>query len=179
MPGDVIILTGPPAAGKTTVAQLLATDASVPTVHVVTDLFYRWIRTGYVSPFLREAHRQNSVVIDAIAGTVVAFARGGYDVVVDGIVGPWFVPPFRAACERARLVVSYVVLRPDLDTTLTRARRRADDELRDVGAITGMHAAFARLGDLEGHAIDTGDLDAERTAAAVRRAVASGDYRLT
>lgn len=179
MPGDVLILTGPPAAGKTTVAELLATDASVPTVHVLTDVFYRWIRTGYVPPFLPGAQRQNEVVIDAIAGTVVTFARGGYDVVVDGIVGPWFVPPFRAACQRDQLVVSYVVLRPDLDTTLTRARRRADDELEDVDAITGLHAAFARLGELEGHAIDPGDLDAERTAAVVRRAVASGDYRLT
>jgi len=103
MNGEVIILTGPPAAGKTTVAGLLATDASSPTVHLTTDLFYRSIRTGFVLPFLPAAQRQNEVVIDAIVGTVTTFARGGYDVVVDGIIGPWFLPPFRAAAANGGL----------------------------------------------------------------------------
>jgi hypothetical protein len=122
---------GPPAAGKTTVAALLASSASVPTVHLTTDLFYRSIRTGFVLPFLPEAQRQNEVVIDAIVGTVATFARGGYDIVVDGIVGPWFLPPFRAAAEHDHLAMSYIVLRPDLDTTLSRARERVG-ELKDV-----------------------------------------------
>jgi cytidylate kinase len=176
--GEVIILTGPPAAGKTTVAELLAVDASVPTVNLTTDLFYRSIRTGFVLPFLPEAQRQNEVVIEAIVGTVTTFARGGYDVVVDGIVGPWFLPPFRAAAERDHLAVSYVVLRPDLDTTLSRAKERVGRELRDVEAITGLHGAFERLGELEDHAIDTAHLDAAQTTAEVRRLLASGDYRL-
>ncbi|WP_141810108.1 AAA family ATPase [Nocardia bhagyanarayanae] len=179
MNGEVIILTGPPAAGKTTVAGLLASDADVPTVHLTTDLFYRSIRTGFVLPFLPEAQRQNEVVVEAIVGTVATFARGGYDVVVDGIVGPWFLPPFRAASERDGLTMSYVVLRPDLDTTLSRAKQRVGDDLKDVEAITGLHTAFARLGDLEHHAIDTAHLDAQQTAEKVRNVLASGDYRLT
>ena len=173
----MIILTGPPAAGKTTVAELLATSASVPTVHLATGLFHRSIRTGFLLPFLPEAQRQNEVVIEAITGTVATFASGGYDVVVDGIVGPWFLPPFRAVAEHDHLAVSYVVLRPDLDTTLSRAKERVG-ELKDVDAITGLHGAFERLGDLEDHAIDTGDLDAQQTIAVVRRVLASGKYRL-
>jgi cytidylate kinase len=176
--GDVIILTGPPAVGKTTVAKLLSANANTPTVNLTTDWFYRAIRTGFVLPFLPEAQRQNEVVIEAIVGTVATFARGGYDVVVDGIVGPWFLPPFRAASAQDRLAVSYVVLRPDLDTTLSRAKERVGDELKNVDAITGLHAAFAQLGELEDHAIDTGGLDAEQTTAEVRRALASGEYRL-
>ncbi|GGL13036.1 hypothetical protein GCM10012284_54610 [Mangrovihabitans endophyticus] len=174
----MIILTGPPAAGKTTVAELLAANASVPTVHLTTDLFYRAIRTGFVPPFLPAAQQQNEVVIAAIVGTVATFAGGGYDVVVDGIVGPWFLPPFLAMAEQAELSLSYVVLRPDLDTTLSRAKQRVGDELKDVAAITGLHQAFARLGDLEHHAIDTGKLDAEQTSEAVKRAVDSAAYRL-
>ena len=46
MTGEVIILTGPPREGKTTVAELVARDADRPTVHLVTDPFYRAIRTG-------------------------------------------------------------------------------------------------------------------------------------
>ncbi|WP_434443976.1 AAA family ATPase [Lentzea sp. E54] len=176
MNGEVIILTGPPGAGKTSVAGLLAAGAGSPAVHLVTDQFYRSIRTGFVLPFLPEAQRQNEVVIDAIVATAATFARGGYDVVVDGIVGPWFLAPFRALAEE--LAVSYVVLRPSLDVTLARARARAADELKDVEAITGLHTAFAHLGDLEGHVIDSGDLDAERTAAEVRRVLTAGAHRL-
>jgi hypothetical protein len=55
---------------------------------------------------------------------------------------------------------------------------RRGTELRDIEAITGLHGAFAQLGDLEDHAIDTGNLDAEQTAAEVRRLVVSGRYRL-
>ena len=118
------------------------------------------------------------MVIDAIVGTVATFARGGYDVVVDGIVGPWFLPPFRAASEHHQFAMSYVVLRPDLATTLLRAEQRAGHELKDVDAITGLHAAFEQLGTLEDHAIDTGGLDAAQTANEVRRILASGRHRL-
>jgi predicted kinase len=169
---EVVILTGPPAAGKTTVAKILAANASVPTVHLTTDQFYRSIRTGFVLPFLPEAQRQNEVVVEAIVGTVGTFARGGYDVVVDGIVGPWFLPPFRAMAERDHLVLSYVVLRPDLATTLARAKERIGDELKDVDAIAGLHRAFEQLGNLEHHAIDTG------TSTQSRRALKYGEFSL-
>ena len=36
-------------------AEFLATKASVPTVHLTTDLFYRSIRTGFILSFLPEA----------------------------------------------------------------------------------------------------------------------------
>ncbi|WP_370949541.1 AAA family ATPase [Amycolatopsis sp. cg5] len=174
MSGEVIILTGPPASGKTTVAGLLASNADTPTVHLTTDLFYRAIKTGFILPYLPESQRQNEVVVDAIVATVRTFARGGYDVVVDGIVGPWFLPPFRSAFDN----LAYVVLRPSLATTLARAEERVGDELKDVDAITGLHGAFADLGVLEAHALDTGHLDATQTATEIRRLLAAGSHRL-
>ncbi|MCV7067288.1 AAA family ATPase [Mycolicibacterium houstonense] len=178
VPGDVVILSGPPASGKTTVAELIAASAARPTVHMTTDQFYRAIRAGYILPYLPEAQRQNEVVVDAIVAAVAAYARGGFDVVVDGIVGPWFLAPFRDMAAEAGFSLSYIVLRPALDTSLRRAHTRSGDDLKDPTAITGLHDAFSRLDELETHVIDNTHLDAEGTAGQVRQAIASGRYRL-
>ena len=52
MTGSVLILTGPPGAGKSTVARLLADTNEKPTVPLHTDDFYVSIRKGYVAPYL-------------------------------------------------------------------------------------------------------------------------------
>jgi hypothetical protein len=146
---------------------------------VTTDEFYRAIRTGFIPPYLPGSARQNEVVVDTIVAAVTSYARGGYDVVVDGVIGPWFLPPFRQAAATEEWTLSYVVLRPDLDTTLSRAQQRGAGELKDVDAITGLHTAFADLGRFEPHAIDTTNLDAAATAAAVRQTVAEGTHCLS
>ncbi|GAA1558072.1 AAA family ATPase [Kribbella hippodromi] len=176
---DVLLLTGPSGSGKTTVGRLLATGAARPTVHVTTDEFFRAIRTGFVEPYLPGAERQNEIVVDAIVAAVAVYARGGYDVVVDGVIGPWFLGPYRRAAVEGQWTMSYVVLRPDLATTLRRGQARGGVELTDAEALTGLHGQFADLGALESHTFDTTTLDAAETAAAVRKAVAAGTYLLS
>lgn len=178
MSGDVVILSGPPASGKTTVADLVAGSADKPTVHLTTDEFYRAIRAGYIPPYLPEAQGQNETVIDAIVAAVEVYAEGGFDVIVDGIVGPWFLAPYRRLADRTGLALTYIVLRPALPTALVRARDRSGPDLKDPDVIAGLHNAFGDLADLEHHVIDNTTLNSEATADRVRQAIASGRYRL-
>lgn len=159
-------------------AGLVAADAERPTVHLVTDQFFEAIRTGFIPPYRPEASQQNDVVVDTYVAAAATYARGGYDVVVDGVVGPHYVPPFRAVARSDGLVLSYVVLRPALGETIARAQTRGPESLRDEGAISHMCGAFADLGPLEHHALDTTNQSAAATAEAVRRGVAAGTYRL-
>lgn len=169
------MLTGPPGAGKSTVARLLADELS-PSVHLHTDDFYRFIRRGAVAPYLPEAQRQNETVMEVLSGSAFGYAGGGYDVVVDGVIGPWFLDVFRKA--GAGFAVHYVVLRPNEAITIGRAVDRGPGALTEVAPIRSLYKQFSELGELERHVVDSGSMDAEDTTTAVLAGIARGAYRL-
>ena len=166
-----LILTGPPGAGKSTVARLLAKEMSGPVVHMHTDDFYAWIAKGYVAPWKVEARAQNLAVLAAIRDAALVFAAAGYGVIVDGIVGPWFLEPFLGRG------FDYVVLRPSEAETLARGTAR-QHVMTDAAVIGQIWRAFADLGAHERHAFDTSLLTPEDAAAELRRRLPAGAFRL-
>jgi adenylate kinase family enzyme len=179
MTGSILILTGSPGAGKSTVARLLADTSTRPTAHLHTDDFYAAIRKGFISPWLREAQQQNIVVVGVIVDAALAYARGGYDVIIDGIVGPWFLDPFREAAKQG-VAFDYVVLRPSEAETVRRGTARTFEKaMREEAVISQMWKAFSDLGSLEPHALDSTASSAEATAAQIRSGMAEGRFRLS
>ncbi|WP_031077383.1 AAA family ATPase [Streptomyces sp. NRRL WC-3742] len=175
--GQVTVLTGPPGAGKSTVAALLA-DRLTPSVHLHSDDFWHCIKQGSIPPYLPEAHQQNQVVLRVLVAAAFGYAAGGYQVICDGVVGPWFVDLFRAAAEERALPLNYVVLRPDRHTTLERAAGRTGDALTDPGPIRSMHDQFRDLGDYERNVLDSSAMTAEATADSILEDLRGGAYLL-
>ncbi|MCY1060570.1 hypothetical protein [Nannocystis sp. SCPEA4] len=89
----------------------------------------------------------------------LAYARGGYEVILDGVLGPWWLSKFVDAAREAGLPLAYVVLRPPLAAGEGRA-------LEHAAAITGLHREFTQLGPLESHALDTGTWSIDETVVA-------------
>ena len=176
MTAPIVILSGPPGAGKTALARRLAETSEAPAVHFHTDDFYAAIRSGYIAPWLAESHPQNRVVMRAIVAAAAEYARGGYRVVIDGVVGPWFLDLYRDGARRLGVALDYVVLRPDRATAVARARDRQASPLADYPP--GLYESFAELGELERHVIDTTAVDLEALARLVRAGVADGRFRL-
>lgn len=106
--GDVIVLSGPPGAGKSTVAEQLA-DLLDPSALVRGDDFFAFLKTGAIRPWLPHAHIQNTAVVEAAAAATGRLA-GYCNVVYDGVVGPWFLDTFQSAAQLKHL--NYVVLLP-------------------------------------------------------------------
>ena len=135
----LILLTGPPGAGKSTVAAALAARLD-PSVLVSGDAFFGFLATGAIAPWLPESRAQNEVVTEASAAAAGRFARS-YVTVFDGMVGPWFLPTFAAATGLARL--DYVILLPSLDRVRHRVATRVGHGFADDAATAKMHGEFA------------------------------------
>jgi hypothetical protein len=150
---------------------------------IETDWFWTTIVRGHVQPWLAEAHEQNGTVLRAYATAAAELALGGYTVVVDGIIGPWYLDLVTDGLRRTGGDVSYIVLRPDIDVALaratTRAPRTADAApLADAGTIRALWEQFQDLGSLERHVVDNGGQDPQETASLVWTRFVNGDDRL-
>jgi len=174
MSGSILLVGGPPGAGKSTVAELVA-QGFERSVHLHTDDFYAWIARGYVEPWKAESLTQNLVIADAIAVAADRFATGGYDVAVDGVLGLWSLGPWHALGRP----VSYALLLPDVAVARRRAAERGEHPLKDLDVVNQMHSAFvAHLDGFEHHVIDSTHLTPEDTAEEVRRRLDAGELLL-
>ena len=109
--GRIVIITGSPGTGKTTAAAVIAKESDLEkSVHMHTDDFYHYLSKGAIPPYLPESNEQNLVVIEAFLEAAKRFVRGGYDVIVDGIVGPWFLAPWLGLVGEG-YEVHYIILR--------------------------------------------------------------------
>jgi len=180
----VLLVTGPPAAGKSTVARLVA-DRFGTAACVETDWFWTTIVRGHVLPWLPEADAQNRTVLRTCAAAAAELALGGYTVVMNGIIGPWFLGLVTDELWRVEADVHYVVLRPALAVTTARAAARAGEErvpghpaLTDEGPVRFMWERFRDLGPYERHVVDNGAEDPQRTADVVWTRFRDGTDRL-
>lgn len=155
--GEVVIVSGPPGSGKSTIAAALAESADRG-VHLESDWFLRWIRSGFIPPHLPASHSQNIAVMDIVTDAAAGYATAGYVVVWDGIVGPWFLERVVSRLSARGVRVRYLVVRAERETALARVLER--DGTTELSGAEVMWDQFVDLGELEGHVV-SGDGDGD------------------
>jgi adenylylsulfate kinase-like enzyme len=156
----VLVLTGPPAVGKSTLGRLLAEGRARGALVDIDDVRHMVV-SGHAAPWEGDEGRaQRRLGVENGCGLARNFVRDGFDVVVADVVSDETALLYRELLDEpliVRLVVGY-------DEAVRRARTRRVfltwDEFRDLHEREGE----ASVAD---HRVDTSGLSAEQVAAEV------------
>ena len=194
MSARIVIISGSPGTGKTTLSRILAENSTYEkAVNIHLDDFWEYIRKGYIQPWLDGSGDQNETVVEAVAASAKKFSESGYEIYVDGAIGPWFLKPWLKIAKKG-VDVRYIVLRPDEETTVARVIKRqwqnvnyenAEDFRQESDyfpltyeVVKDLWTSFTGLGIYESHVVDTTGQTVEESAAVIQKTLAENAFRI-
>ena len=168
----ITIISGSPGSGKTTLASSLA-HQSPKGVHLITDDFYHFL-AHRLDPSSPESKLQNTSVVRSFMAAAMSFSQSGFDVFVDGVIGPWW----RTEILNAVSECNYVILAADLQAVVKRVGTRANTHQASASPEIAqeMHRQFFELEDVSERTIDTTDKSQEAVLTEFKCRSTNGEF---
>jgi predicted kinase len=167
---NIILLAGPPGAGKSTVARELVASSTGPTVCIEGDKFWTFFVKGGPNQVRTKIFR---TMLWSIAAAAMPCARAGYETIVDFSTPYWFVDPLRARFSDVDF--EYVVIRPSIAICAARAAARSVGAVADYSIYNDFYADFEVP---QPNLIADNTADPATVAALIREGLIEGRFRL-
>ncbi len=173
---QIILLSGPPGAGKSSVAEALC-ERFDRMLHVEVDELRHMVRAGYRRPQVDDHQAIEQMELGCRNASAIALQSVAmrYSVVIADVISASAVSWYRDALARSPVRVAFVTLLPNLDEILRRDLAR-QHSLPDRSRV--LHAQLSReaaAGDLSGVVLDSSaDLGPAATADHVQDAISQG-----
>ncbi len=168
----IVLLTGPPGGGKSTVGRLVA-EAFERSVHIEADVVRESIVGGFIHPspdmFGDEGVEQFALQREIVVQWALRKAEAGYVPVIDDAP----IPPSGHFEQQYAPLLALPSTRPIIlraDGDVVRARIRARSGPFDEILVTAVDRALGFLDDLDQerwHTVDSTDLSVDDSAAAI------------
>jgi chloramphenicol 3-O-phosphotransferase len=172
---QILILTGPPGAGKSSVAEALA-DRYDRVAHVDVDTLRHFITpTGYRSPGKPGFERQQALAIRNACDLARNFMAERFAVIIDDVVGGREqLERYMEGLKDAGVALHYVRLMPSLAVCHERNKGRRADRVADE-RLELLYREFEGAGDMPGSVIDSSAMTVEATADRLQALTTAGE----
>jgi chloramphenicol 3-O-phosphotransferase len=169
---QVLLITGPAGAGKTTTARYFASMREEPTLYLSLDDVRGRVLSGLVNPadgWNAEVARQYSLAQQSIGYMSLLYAAAGFKVVIDDAIFPEWQEANLARWDNVLdgLDCRLVVLLPRLDVVQARNTRRSGVRLLDPGLVETIYDMMLPWSDQDVLVIDNSELSVGETAARI------------
>jgi hypothetical protein len=172
VPNPILLLSGPVAAGKTTVAHELVRQWPSPVVCIEGDTFWSFYAKGVSGP----SPKRFKTIMASMIAAAVPFAVAGSDVIVDFTIPPWFLETAQRVASVRDIPLDYVVFRPSEAVCRARGAAREAGRIDDYSRYADLYRDFDAL---PGHCITDDTAGADAIAARILDGLKGGAYRLS
>jgi chloramphenicol 3-O-phosphotransferase len=161
---EILLLSGPPASGKTTVARLLS-ERYDRVAHVDVNQLLRLRSAGLVRPWVEgpERARQRAVGLRNASALARNFIRDCVGVIIEDLVLPDSLKAYLDELKPIDTRIHFVRLMPSIEACQERNRLRSDERVRPAW-LSKVYESFLRAGDFAGVSVDSSDQGQLETA---------------